>query len=88
MRRLTLDPLPHQALELLWARSENVADAVEEVLDWIEAEPPDVRAKRRRFSNGMWAVNVRVLGEEWTVVWEEETPGQPVVRLLAETSSI
>jgi len=26
------------------------------ILDWIEAEPPDVRSKRRRSSNGIWAV--------------------------------
>lgn len=88
MRNLTLDPLPAEALDGLWARNENLADAVEEAMDWIEADPPDVRAKRHRFSNGMWAVQVRAAGEEWTLVWEEEEPGEPVVRLLAETTSI
>jgi len=65
-----------------------LANAGEEALDWIEADPPDARAKRRVFSNGMRVIGVFAGGEEWTVVWDEETPGQPVVRLIAETTSI
>lgn len=88
MRVLTLDPAPAEALDRLWERNEHLADAVEEAMDWIEADPPDVRAKRHRFANGMWAIQVRAGGEEWTLVWEEDTPGEPVVRVLAETTSI
>lgn len=88
MRRLTLDPIPDETLTALWARNERLAAAVEEVLDWIEADPPDVRAKRRSFTNGMWVVGIRAGGEDWTVVWEEEVSDEPVIRLIAATTSI
>lgn len=88
MRRLSLDPGPSAALDALWSRNERLADAVEEALDWIEADPVDVRARRRSFTNGMWVIAVRAGGEDWTIVWEEETHGEPVVRLIAETTSI
>jgi hypothetical protein len=88
MRRLTLDPSPSDALDALWGRNETLADAIEEGLDWIEADPLDVRAKRRSFTNGMWVIGVRAGGEEWTIVWDEEVSGEPVVRLIAETTSI
>jgi len=88
VRTLRLDPRPADALDALWARNEKLAERIEEVLDWIEADPPDMRARRRLFTNGMWVVSVSGGGEDWTVVWEEETPGEPYVRLIAETTSI
>lgn len=87
-RSLHLDPVPDDTLESLWRRLPKVAEAIEEVLDWIEADPPDPRAKRRRFTNGMWAVTRMVSGEEWLVVWEEPDPGRPVVRHLGESISL
>ena len=87
-RRLSLDPDPADALDALWARNRKLADAVEDALDWIEAEPPDRRAKRRRFSNGMWAITLVAAGEEWLVVWEEPGPDEPVVRHIGETTSL
>lgn len=88
MRALTLDPQPDETLRSLWDRNQTLADAVENALDWIEADPPDPRAKRRRFSNGMWVVQVHAAGEDWTIVWDAAAPDEPVVRLIAETTSI
>lgn len=87
MRELALDPTPAEKLDAVWTRSERVAGRLEEALDWIEADPPDVRAKRRRFSNGLWVIAVREAGEDWTILWED-VEGGPVVRLIDETTSI
>lgn len=88
MREVELDPVPSDRLDSLHAQLPRVAAAVEEVLDWIEAEPPDLRAKRRRFSNGLWVVVRPVDGDEWIVLWEEDPPGQPVVRFIGESVSL
>jgi hypothetical protein len=56
-----------------------VGAALKECLDWIEAEPVDVRA-RRWFSNGMWAIARAIVGGEWLILWEEDPPDQPVCR--------
>lgn len=87
-RRLFLDPDPDDALESLWTRLPLVAQAVEDALDWIEQDPPDPRAKRRRFTNGMWAITRLVGDEEWLVVWEEPEPGHAVVRHIGESTSL
>lgn len=87
-RTLHLDPTPDDTLESLWTRLPKVAEAVEEMLDWIEADPPDPRAKRRRFTNGMWAVTRLIGGDEWLVVWEEPEPDHPVIRHIGESISL
>lgn len=61
---------------------------VEECLDWVEAEPVDPRARRRRFSNGMWAIVRSCAGSDWLVLWDEAGPGHPVVRFVGETASM
>lgn len=88
MRQVELDPIPAAELDGLHDAQPKVAAALEECLDWIEAEPVDVRARRRRFSNGMWAIVRTVAGGEWITLWEEDPPGQPVVRFLGETQSL
>ncbi len=88
MRRIELDPLPAEKLESLHATLPQAADAVEECLDWIEADPVDPRAKRRRFSNGMWAIVRSAADAEWLVLWDEEETGTPVVRFIGETASL
>jgi hypothetical protein len=66
-----------------------VAAALEECLDWIEAEPVDVRARRRRrFSNGMRAIVRAAQSSERLILWEEDPPGQPAVRFLGESLSL
>jgi hypothetical protein len=88
VRHVELDPIPAARLDGLHDSQPKVAAALEECLDWIEAEPVDVRARRRRFSNGMWAIVRPVAGEEWLVLCEEDPPGQPVVRFLGGTQSL
>lgn len=88
MRAVQLDPIPADKLDSLHSTQTRVAAAVEECLDWIEADPVDQRAKRRRFSNGMWAIVRTVAEDEWLVLWEEDPPGQPVIRFIGETASL
>lgn len=88
MAQIELDPIPAERLDSLHARLPRVAAAIEEILDWIEADPADIRAKRRRFSNGIWVVVRAVDGDEWIVLWEEDPPGQPVVRFIGESASL
>ena len=88
MREVELDPAPADRLDSLHEHLPRVAAAIEEILDWIEAEPVDLRAKRRRFSNGLWVVVRSVDGAEWIVLWEEDPPGSPVVRFIGESVSL
>jgi hypothetical protein len=87
VREAELDPVPANKLDSLHDTQPTVAAALEECLDWIEAEPVDVRARRRRFSHGMRAIVRPVAGSEWLILWEEDAAGQPVVRFLGETTS-
>jgi len=88
MRELELDPQPSAALDAIWNRNPRLAEQLEVALDWIESDPVDPRARRRRFSNGMWVIGIVAAGEDWTLVWDEEESGSPIVRLIVETTSI
>lgn len=88
MSEVELDPMPADALESLWLRNDRLAEAVETALDWIESVPVPPEARRRRFTNGMWAISIHAGGEEWLLVWEEPEKDRPVVRLLADATSI
>lgn len=88
MADVELDPIPADKLDSLHAHQPRIASAIEEVLEWIEAEPIDPRARRRRFTNGRWAVVRVVTNDEWLVLWEEDPPGRPVVRFIGETASL
>jgi hypothetical protein len=87
LRAVLLDPHPEDTLSSLHATHPRVAGAVEDALDWVEADPPDPRAKRRRFTNDMWAITVHV-GREWLVIWDEPTANRPVVRHIGEATSL
>jgi hypothetical protein len=88
VRQLEFDPAPAEKLDSLHTTLPKVAEAIEECLDWIEAEPVDPRARRRRFTNGMWSILRPVGGSEWLVLWDEEEPNHPVIRFIGETSSL
>ncbi|MGH9063874.1 MAG: hypothetical protein ACRDZQ_06100 [Acidimicrobiales bacterium] len=88
MRQLELDQIPADKLDGLHATLPEVAEVIEDCLDWVEAEPIDPRARRRRFSNGMWAIVRLAGGSDWLILWEEEDPGRPVVRFIGETTSL
>lgn len=84
MTALELDPVPAAKLDSLHATLLHVAAVIEECLDWIEGD--DLRARRRRFSNGMWFVQRLAAGSEWLVLWEMD--GEvAVVRFIGESSS-
>jgi hypothetical protein len=83
-----LDPHPEDTLSSLHLTHPRVAGAVEDALDWVEADPPDPRAKRRRFANGMRAITVHAVGQEWLVIWDEPTANRPVVRHIVEATSL
>lgn len=88
MRRLELDPLPAARLDSLYDSDPATAARLDECLDWIEADPVDVRAKRVQFTNGMKAIRRTVSGREWLILWDEDEPGLPVVRFLDESSAL
>jgi hypothetical protein len=88
VRELELDPIPAGKLDSLHATFPRVADAIEECLDWVEADPVDLRAKRRRFTNGMWVIVRPIADSEWAILWDEIEPGHPVVRFIGETGSL
>ncbi|MHB8341656.1 MAG: hypothetical protein ACYDB7_10855 [Mycobacteriales bacterium] len=88
MARIDLDPVPAEKLTSLHATLPKVAEVIEVALDWIEADPVDPRAKRRRFSNGMRAIVRPAADADWLILWEEDPPGQPVVRFIGETASL
>ncbi len=87
-RAVLLDPHPEDTLTSLHLSHPRVADAVEDALDWVEADPPDPRAKRRRFTNGMWAITVHAVGQDSLVIWDEPTANRPVVRHIGEATSL
>ncbi len=88
MRQLELDSAPAEKLDSLHATLPKVAAAIEECLDWIEAEPVEPRAKRRRLTNDMWAILRPAAGSEWLVLWDEEELDHPVIRFIGETTSL
>ena len=84
--RVQLDPIPAATLSGLWTRLPRVADGLDEALDWIETGDP--RAKRRRFTTGMWAITRVLAGTESLLLWEEDPPGVAIVRHIGEATSI
>lgn len=87
MKRVLFDPDPDAALDRLWGRDEVIADSVEEAIDWIRSG--DLRAKRRAFSGGLFLIEVRVHGEDWSILWEDDRDEESAtIRYIGETASI
>jgi hypothetical protein len=86
MSEVRLDPEPYDALNDLHEHNPVVADAIEDVLDWIEAEPIDARARRRRFSNGLWAATTFAARADWVVLWEESNDQIRHVRYIGPST--
>lgn len=49
-----------------------VAHWADEVFDWLEESPVNVRARARRFTNGLWAVTRVIGGDDWLILWEPD----------------
>lgn len=64
-----------------------VAQRVDEILDWIEADDPQRRHKPVRFTDGQWAVSFPALGARWVLLWEADED-IAVVRHIGQVTSI
>jgi hypothetical protein len=87
-RTLELDPIPDDTLEGLRDRLPKAAEAIEEVLDWIERDLPAPQATRRRFTNGMRAITTIVGYEEWLIICDEPEPNLAVIGHIGESASL
>lgn len=79
--RLILDPDPADAYSRVPLP---VAHWADRVFDWIELDPVDPQARRRRFSTGHWAVTARIVDEDWLILWQETEDDLAVVVYLGE----
>lgn len=66
--RVHLDPDPDDAYH---AAPPLAAEWADQVMDWLEEEPVNPHARRRRFQSGFWAVVATLEGQEWVIVWEQ-----------------
>ena len=52
-------------------------------LDLLEAEPGDVRCRRRRFQSiGVWGIPVVVDDEEWLILWEPGSGSDGIIQAI------
>jgi len=87
MRRINLTPEAQQVLDQLWDRNEDFADRIEEGLDWIEADPVNIKAKRHGFAGGQYGFEITYTDETWIIVWAENRtdPTHPTVYFIGES---
>ena len=56
-------------------------------LDMLEANPRDIRCRRRRFDSfGCWAITVTSNEGEWIILWEERDETASIVAVRAITA--
>lgn len=67
--RLQLDPDSDDAYRRVPLR---VAEWADQVFDWLEASPVDVRARTHQFTNGLMAVTAHRDGQDWLILWEPD----------------
>lgn len=79
---LQLDPDPDDAYGLV---PFPVARWADQVFDWLEEQPVNVRARAHAFTNGVHAVTATIAEEEWLLLWEYEG-ADVVVRYLGENT--
>jgi len=84
VRDIDFDPEALAALDGAYARTQVLGDRLDEALDWIESEPPDIKAKRRAFTGGKFGIEVFAIGEEWLIIWAESdtNPSSPRVYFI------
>ncbi len=67
--RVELDPEPYDA----YARVPlPVAQWADQVFDWLEETPVNVRARAHRFSTGEQAAVASIAGDDWLIIWEAD----------------
>jgi hypothetical protein len=82
--QLAFDPGPDDAYRSVPSA---VAHWADEVFDWLEESPVNVRARTARFNNGLWAVRRTIGDEDWLILWEE-VDDIAYVRFLGRTFSL
>jgi len=86
--KVELDAIPAHELDFLRTHSPETAQHIEDCLDWLQADPIDIRAKRHQYTNGMRSIHVFSRGEIWLIIWEEEPPGTAVIRFIGQSDSL
>jgi len=79
-------PSALSALDAAVVRNPTLGERLDEAIDWIEEDPPNVRAKRRAWSGGRFGIDVRGGGEDSLVIWEETRP--PVVLYVGDPAGL
>lgn len=52
-------------------------------LDLLEANPGDVRCRRRRFQSiGVWGIPVTVDDDEWLILWEPGEGSDVIIQVI------
>lgn len=82
MAELAFSPEADQVLTTMEGdpSQQHCAARLHSALDVLEADPGDVRNRRRRFATiGLWAIAVVCGEEEWLILWEPLDDGGDVV---------
>jgi hypothetical protein len=85
MAILTFDETADAALSILEQdrSKERLVAKIHAALAVLAADPTDDRVRRRRFSNGLWAVELRVGDDEVVILWDgEDLPESVTVRYV------
>ena len=80
-------PPAGEALDAAVARNPRLGERLDEAIDWIEDDPPDVRSKRRAWAGGRFGIDVHGGGEDYLIVWEDTRP-HPRVLYVADPSRL
>ena len=92
MAELCWEPAAAAAYAALDAMPQRLGEAVEVVLDLLEADPGDraVRRRSRRTSQGdaIWKVDIRGSTDGWTLLWIEHptSPGDVLILYLGPSA--
>ena len=79
-------PSALDALDSAVARNSKLGERLDEAIDWIEADPVDVRAKRRAWSGGRFGIDVSGGGEDYLIIWED--PDNPTVLFVGDPANL
>ena len=79
-------PSALDALDAAAVRNPTLGERLDEAIDWIEEDPPNVRALRRAWSGGRFGIDTRGGGEDYLIIWEDATA--PTVLYVGDLASL